>query len=207
MNARFPPDNWETARTVDAKKSGRTPVSIEARPGYPVAISNDSLWDEKHEMNPRTSDGIRGFPACREEEKCQSPAMASITGFHHTAIRSVNFDASVRFYTEVLGMEEKISWGEAPSRAIMIDAGDGNYVEIFERSGAAFASEAVILHFALRTDDCAAMLEKARASGAEVTMETKDLTIDSSIGPVPVRIAFFKGPDGEIIELFQNTIL
>jgi len=38
-------------------------------------------------------------------------------------------------------------------------------------------------------------------------METKDLTIDSSIGPLPVRIAFFKGPDGEIIELFQNSIL
>jgi len=51
------------------------------------------------------------------------------------------------------------------------------------------------------------MLEKAREAGAEVTMETKDLTIDSSIGPVPVRIAFFKGPDGEVIELFQNSIL
>jgi hypothetical protein len=51
------------------------------------------------------------------------------------------------------------------------------------------------------------MLEKARKAGAEVTMESKDLTIDSSIGPVPVRIAFFKGPHGEIIELFQNSIL
>lgn len=133
--------------------------------------------------------------------------MASISGFHHTAIRSPHFDASVRFYTDVLGMKEKISWGEAPDRAVMIDAGDGNYVEIFERSEAAPNIEATILHFALRTDDCAAMLEKAREAGAEVTMETTDLTIDSSIGPVPVRIAFFKGPDGEVIELFQNSIL
>jgi glyoxylase I family protein len=133
--------------------------------------------------------------------------MASITGFHHTAIRSSQFDASLQFYTGALGMKEKISWGEAPNRAVMIDAGDGNYVEIFERSEAAPVIEATILHFALRTDDCAAMLEKAREAGAEVTMETKDLTIDSSIGPVPVRIAFFKGPDGEIIELFQNSVL
>ena len=133
--------------------------------------------------------------------------MASITGFHHTAIRSAQFDASLRFYTGVLGMKEKISWGVAPNRAVMIDAGDGNYVEIFERSEAAPTIEATILHFALRTDDCAAMLEKAREAEAEVTMETKDLTIDSSIGPVPVRIAFFKGPDGEVIELFQNSIL
>ena len=133
--------------------------------------------------------------------------MASITGFHHTAIRSSQFDASLRFYTGVLGMKEKISWAEAPNRAAMIDAGDGNYVEIFERSEPPPTNEATILHFALRTDDCAAMLEKARKAGAEVTMETKDLTIDSCIGPVPVRIAFFKGPDGEVIELFQNSIL
>ena len=133
--------------------------------------------------------------------------MASITGFHHTAIRSAQFDASMRFYAGVLGMKEKISWGEAPNRAVMVDAGDGNYLEIFERSEPAPTIEAPILHFALRTDDCAAILEKAREAGAEVTMETKDLTIDSSIGPVPVRIAFFKGPDGEIIELFQNSIL
>ena len=133
--------------------------------------------------------------------------MASITGFHHTAIRSTQFDASLRFYTGVLGMKVKISWGEAPNRAVMIDAGDGNYLEIFERSEAVPTIEATILHFALRTDDCAAMLGKAREAGAEVTMETKDLTIDSNIGPVPVRIAFFKGPDGEVIELFQNSVL
>lgn len=104
-------------------------------------------------------------------------------------------------------MKKKISWGTAPDRAVMIDAGDGNYVEIFERSESAPTMETTILHFALRTDDCAAMLQKAREAGAEVTMETTDLTIDSSVGPVPVRIAFFKGPDGEVIELFQNSIL
>jgi len=138
---------------------------------------------------------------------CQSPGMAKITGFHHTAIRSADFDASVRFYTEVLGLKTKISWGETPSRATMLDAGDGRYLEIFERAEPAPQIEATILHFALRTDDCAAILEEARSAGAEVTMETKDLTIDSSAGPIPVRIAFFKGPDGEVIELFENAVL
>jgi len=133
--------------------------------------------------------------------------MAKITGFHHTAIRSADFDASVRFYSDVIGLQTKITWGESPGRAIMLDAGDGNYLEIFERAEAAPQIETTLLHFALRTDDCAAILEKARAAGAEVTMETKDLTIDSSAGPIPVRIAFFKGPDGEVIELFENAIL
>lgn len=132
--------------------------------------------------------------------------MAKISGFHHAAIPSLDFEASVKFYIEVLGMTQKITWGEKPSRAIMIDAGDGNYVEIFERAEAS-REEGAILHFALRTDDCAAILEKVRSAGMEVTMETKDLDIPSSIGPVPVRIAFFKGPSGEIVELFQNEVL
>jgi len=132
--------------------------------------------------------------------------MAKITGFHHTAITSRDFDASVRFYVETLGMTEKISWGAKPARAIMIDAGDGNYVEIFERADAE-PKDGTILHFALRTDDCAALTERVRAAGMEVTVETKDVTIDANIGPVPVRIAFFKGPSGEVVELFENAVL
>ena len=52
-------------------------------------------------------------------------------------------------------------------------------------------------------DDCGAALEAARAAGAEVTVETKDVTI-STEPPLPIRIAFFKGPDGEVVELFQD---
>lgn len=132
--------------------------------------------------------------------------MAKIIGFHHTAIVTRDFEASVRFYTETLGMKEKVSWGVKPERAIMIDAGDGNYVEIFERLDAS-PKDGTILHFALRTDDCTAMTERVRAEGLEITVEPKDVTIDSSIGPVPVRISFFKGLNGEIVELFENAVL
>ena len=133
--------------------------------------------------------------------------MPKITGFHHAAIRSTGFDASVRFYENVLGLNSRISWGEPGNRAIMIDAGDGNYIEIFESSESLRGNEATILHFALRTDDCSTMLEQVRKSGAEVTMEPKEVTIDSNVGPIQVKIAFFKGPDGEIIELFENAVL
>lgn len=132
--------------------------------------------------------------------------MPTIKGFHHTAIRSSDFDASVRFYTEVLGLAVRITWGEGASRAAMIDAGDGNYIEVFERP--AFASaENTILHFALRTDDCSGMTEIVRAAGRPITMEPKEVIIDSNKGPVPVKISFFTGPDGEVVELFENNIL
>jgi glyoxylase I family protein len=134
----------------------------------------------------------------------------SITrGFHHVAIRARDFDASVRFYTEALGFASRITWGERPKRAIMLDAGAGDYLEIFERpqqGPAPEGEEPIILHFALRTDDTDAAIARARAAGAVVTVEPKDVTIASSPLPTPVRLAFCKGPDGEVIEFFQNTL-
>ena len=127
-------------------------------------------------------------------------------GFHHVAIRARDFDATVRFYTEALGFREKIAWGEGQKRAIMLDAGDGNYMEVFAGGSDGPKPEGAILHFALRTDDCDAALARARAAGAQVTMEPKSVDIPSTPTMTPVRIAFCKGPDGEIIEFFQNEL-
>jgi glyoxylase I family protein len=128
-------------------------------------------------------------------------------GIHHVAIRVRDFDRSVAFYTDVLGFTKEIEWGQKPGRAIMLDTGDGNYFELFERPSQPPATEeGVLLHIALRTSDCAAMLERARAAGCQVTTEPKDVVIKSSPQHTPVRLAFFKGPDGEVIELFQNEL-
>ncbi|MEX2545856.1 MAG: VOC family protein [Phycisphaeraceae bacterium] len=126
-------------------------------------------------------------------------------GFHHVAIRARDFDKSVHFYQDSLGFTERIAWGEPPKRAIMLDTGDGNYLEIFERPDQApAAGEGSILHFALRTDDPDAVVERARAAGATITVEPKGITIASRPEPTPVRLAFFQGPDGEVVELFKN---
>jgi glyoxylase I family protein len=125
-------------------------------------------------------------------------------GFHHVAIRSSNFDQSVKFYTEALGFKEKIRWGEGSKRAIMLDTGDGNYLEIFANGTEGPKPEGCIIHFALRTDNCDQAVERARSAGALVTIEPKDVVIQSVPQPTPVRLAFCKGPDGEVIEFFQN---
>jgi catechol 2,3-dioxygenase-like lactoylglutathione lyase family enzyme len=129
-------------------------------------------------------------------------------------MRASDFDASVRFYVDGLGFAPRISWGQGDGRAVMLDTGDGNYLEIFA-GGAKPAAPApaqsqgkpaagAVLHFALRTDDCDGAVARARKAGASVTVEPKDVDIPST--PVTkVRIAFCTGPDGETIEFFQNA--
>jgi glyoxylase I family protein len=101
-------------------------------------------------------------------------------GFHHVAIRAYDWDKSVKFYMEALGFEEKIRWGEGPERGIMLDTGDGNYLEIFANGSGEPKPEGCIIHFALRTDDCDAAVERARAAGAVITTEPKDVVIQSN---------------------------
>ncbi len=90
----------------------------------------------------------------------------------------------------------------------MLDAGDRDYLEVFEREGAApeTSGEANILHFALRCDDCVGATELARAAGAKVTMEPKVADVFTQIG-LKTKISFVSGPDGEIVEFFESSDL
>jgi catechol 2,3-dioxygenase-like lactoylglutathione lyase family enzyme len=123
-------------------------------------------------------------------------------GFHHLSMKVKNMEKSIKFY-EALGFVERVSWGEAARRTILLDTGDHNYFEISQGDPGQVNGEGVFKHIALRVDDCQAAIERARKAGAEVTVETREATLKSE-KPIQIRIAFFKGPDGELIELFEN---
>jgi glyoxylase I family protein len=127
----------------------------------------------------------------------------SVSGFHHIAMRVKDFDASVKFYTQALGFPVFRAWGEGEKRAAMIDTGNGNYLELFANGPGGVRPDGHWIHLALRCTDTKSAIEKARAAGCTVTMEPADITI-ASVPPYPVRIAFFKGPDGELIEFFET---
>jgi glyoxylase I family protein len=126
-------------------------------------------------------------------------------GFHHIAMRAHDFDASLKFYVEGLGFAPKAAWGQGDRRATLLDTGDGNYLELFAGGQEGPKPEGAVVHLAFRTTDCDRAIERARAAGAEVTTEPKDVVIPSD-PPLPARIAFCKGPDGEVIEFFQNEL-
>lgn len=129
-----------------------------------------------------------------------------ICGIHHVALKcdgTAEFEKTLHFYQDVLGLEPVRSWGEGENAGAMLSTGDG-LLEIFA-SGRKLPQGA-IRHFALRTervDDCVAAV---RAAGYPITVETKDIVIASN-PPFPARIAFCTGPVGEEIEFFQERAL
>ena len=131
-------------------------------------------------------------------------------GFHHVAIAARDFDRSVSFYTDVLGCRATLGWGEPPKRAVMLDTGGGNYIELFERpTHDRGVKETSLLHLALRCSDIDGVLDRVRNAGMKIHMEPKSTTLQNTVqgGPAEaeIRIAFFYGPDEEVVELFATT--
>jgi glyoxylase I family protein len=132
-------------------------------------------------------------------------------GFHHVAIKVSDFDRSVALYRDALGMREKIRWGEGDKRAIMLDTGAGSYLEIFAGGKprppvSETSADGTIIHFALRVKDLKTVVARVQAAGFTFSIPFKHVDIASTPGPTPVDIAFFSGPDGEVIELFENDL-
>jgi glyoxylase I family protein len=130
-------------------------------------------------------------------------------GFHHAAVKTRDWAATMRFYCEGLGCTAKVTWADEPKRAGMFDCGDGNYIEVFEDLEWASPPIGPIIHFALRTTRVDAAMAHLKGMGYKITLEPKDVTIKSTngLGDVSARIAFVEGPNGESVELLQNTVL
>lgn len=124
-----------------------------------------------------------------------------VQGFHHVALKVADFEEAVSFYTEVLGLPAIHRWGEGDKRAVMLDTG-GGYLEVFA-GGSQAETQGPVLHFALTCDRIDEVIEDVRAAGRQVNVEPRDVDIPSD--PMyPVRIAFFEGPAGEVVELFKE---
>lgn len=121
--------------------------------------------------------------------------------FLHTSITVRDLDASIRFYTEVLGLEFERRRPIPENRAeiaFVRDPESGARVELTRwlDKGAIDAGEQLD-HLAFETDDLDGFLTRARARGVRVAKEPFSLAGGSG------RLAFVLDPDDVWIELIE----
>ena len=124
---------------------------------------------------------------------------AQILGMHHVSMKcadKVLFEKAVAFYKDILGFCEERRWAEG----VMLKAGNAR-LEIF-CNGEGIRELGAIRHFALETKNVDELAAKVKAAGYQVFIEPKNITIASQ-PPFHARMAFFYGPLGEQVELFN----
>jgi catechol 2,3-dioxygenase-like lactoylglutathione lyase family enzyme len=129
-----------------------------------------------------------------------------ITGTHHLAIQTTDWEAALHLYRDVLGMTETITFDNGAGQTVMLLAtGNGTYLELFkpvshspDPTPAAFTD--LLSHLAFAVTDTRAATEQVRAAGYEILVEPRDF----DAGQLSVTISFFRGSSGEIIELVEE---
>jgi lactoylglutathione lyase len=130
--------------------------------------------------------------------------MAETFSYLHTMLRVRDLDASVRFYTGLLGMKE-LRRTEVPAgeyTLAFIGYGDEKSHTVLELTynwgktdyelGTAFG------HLALGVPDIYRACEKLREAGAKITREPGPVKFGTTV------IAFIEDPDGYKIELIER---
>lgn len=126
-------------------------------------------------------------------------------GMHHISIQTKDWDASLRLYRDVLGMKEVATFGSTEVPIMLLDMGDGSHVELIApRTDSSSVEQSTagcpILHFAIATTDTRAAIDHVRAAGYKITSAPRTVELSG----MQVTYGFFKGPNGEEIEFFQN---
>jgi lactoylglutathione lyase len=124
--------------------------------------------------------------------------------FLHTMLRVGDLDASIRFYTDQLGMKllRRNDYPEGKFTLAFVGYGDESDHTVLELThnwgrsdytlGDAFG------HLALGVSDIYAACERLRASGVKITREPGPMKHGTTV------IAFVEDPDGYKIELIQR---
>ena len=125
--------------------------------------------------------------------------------FDHVAITVRDMERSVGFYRDLLGFDVlgQLLLNEGTFKIVYLRSG-GACVELFEfRDHDAETAVGVpdtvggFKHVALQTDDVDAVAARLRAAGTVFTVEPTD-------APGGVRLAFFRDPDGNLLELVSG---
>lgn len=119
-----------------------------------------------------------------------------VTGTHHVALYTADLDRLRQFYVETLGLPVV---GAFPGgRIIFIEAGS-TAIELITREGWTSTETGGWQHLAFEVADVDATYAELTAKGVPFHVLPKNAPENDP----SVRIAFFKDPEGNILELVQ----
>lgn len=118
--------------------------------------------------------------------------------FSHVGIVVQDMDASVKFYTEVLGCELHTRHKDETIEFALLKV-DGQAIELLKfAEDAKERKEGVISHIAFGVEDLQKEIDRLKELGLELEVdEPREVTGG-------LKIFFFKGPSGESIEYVQK---
>jgi glyoxylase I family protein len=115
---------------------------------------------------------------------------------HHIALKSQHYEESKRFYTDIMGF--KIVGTLGGGRIVFIDIG-GTTIELMGADPVEATEPAIgFTHLAFQVDDVDATYAELKAKGVQFHIEPRG---------DEVRVAFFRDPDGNLLELFKSPSL
>ena len=125
------------------------------------------------------------------------------TSLSHIAISCTDLERSIRFYTQVLGLEVNESLGLHKGN-IKIAIGAGTYIELFPFEMYQARNQGTLVHFALNVTCLNTAMAFLKSKGVPILRGPFDIRgFDEQT--IARRVVFIQGPDGEEIELVQNV--
>lgn len=130
-----------------------------------------------------------------------SRAVPAVEGLSHTAIRTRDILASVRYYTEVLGLREafRMYRDDGSLGTVYLSIAPGQYLELFDggtREGTAGQDVIGLCHICLMTKDIRRSYDAVKAAGGPLDSEVKR-------GKSQCWMFWTHDPDGTQIEVME----
>jgi catechol 2,3-dioxygenase-like lactoylglutathione lyase family enzyme len=120
-----------------------------------------------------------------------------MTNLDHVGVYVKDLAKSLSFYGQVFGWKITREFGSGEAKIVVVDVGSG-LLELIQRPGSpGKAPEGNWSHLALHVDDWEGKVRKLEGIGVELRKVTMP---DSS------HIAFFKDPDGHMIEIMERGL-
>lgn len=124
----------------------------------------------------------------------------AVLGFEHVGIQVENIEKSIKFYQEVVGIEliDQYLHPDGDKKLAFLGLNNEIIVEFIEGYNANLPVEGKVHHIAFKVKDIES--EQERLEDAGVVWINKEITIL----PTGSKYMFFRGPDQEWIEFFEN---